>query len=199
MQNPERYGQELIKTPWVLSDSISTWTYPGFEGKPVIVEVYASGNRVKLILNGKPVGEAAPQGCIARFEIVYDPGTLEAVAFQGEAELGRMTLTTAQSGETVLRMESENGAELIYVPVTLTDPAGIVIPEARTLTCTVTGDADLIGFGSGDPKPKYNYTGNVTETWNGRALAILRKTREHGAARIAVNGDVCAEEIAIDW
>ena len=199
VQNPERYGQELIKTPWVLSDSISTWTYPGFEGKPVIVEVYAPGDRVELLLNGKPVGEAAPQGCIARFEIVYDPGTLEAVAFQGEAELGRMTLTTAQSGETVLRMESENGAELIYVPVTLTDPAGIVIPETQTLTCTVTGDADLIGFGSGDPKPKYNYTGNVTETWNGRALAILRKTGEHGAAQIAVNGDVCTEEITIDW
>lgn len=41
VQKPEHYGKKLIKTPWVLSDSIRSWTWPGFEGHPIVVEVYA--------------------------------------------------------------------------------------------------------------------------------------------------------------
>lgn len=51
VQKPEHYGKKLIKTPWVLSDSIRSWTWPGFEGHPIVVEVYAPGDEVALYLN----------------------------------------------------------------------------------------------------------------------------------------------------
>ncbi len=46
VQNPAKYGERLIKTPWILSDTLSSWTYEGFEGKPVVTEVYACGDEV---------------------------------------------------------------------------------------------------------------------------------------------------------
>lgn len=51
VQKPEHYGKKLIKTPWVLSDSLRSWTWPGFEGHPIVVEVYAPGDEVALYLN----------------------------------------------------------------------------------------------------------------------------------------------------
>lgn len=200
VQDPERYGQELIKTPWVLSDSLSSWTYPGREGQSVVVEVYTPGDWVTLSVNGKQVGAASPADCMARFEINYEPGAMEAVAWQGETVLGRMTLTTARSGERKLQMKAEMGAELIYIPITLTDASGTTVPdETKTLRCTVSGDAVLLGFGSGDPKPKYNYTGSITETWQGQALAILKKTSTAGSAHFTADSIGFCGKTAISW
>ena len=39
VQNPTHYGEHLIKTPWVISDSTASWNWEGMEGKPAIVEV----------------------------------------------------------------------------------------------------------------------------------------------------------------
>lgn len=56
VQNPAGYGRELMKTPWVMSDAISSWTWDGYEGKPVKVEVYSSGQEVELFSNGVSLG-----------------------------------------------------------------------------------------------------------------------------------------------
>lgn len=53
VQKPEHYGKKLIKTPWVLSDSLRSWTWPGFEGHPIVVEVYAPGDEVALYINNQ--------------------------------------------------------------------------------------------------------------------------------------------------
>ena len=69
----------------------------------------------------------------------------------------------------------------------MTDAEGVpVTDETRTLTCQVSGDAELLGWGSGDPKPRYNYIGDTTETFHGRALAILRKRTKVGQAALTV-------------
>lgn len=190
VQNPARYDHPLRKTPWVISDSISSWTHRGFEGKPVVVEVYAAGDQVELLLNGKSLGRKAAGeavGFITTFETAYAPGTLEAVSYENGAVVGRMTLKTADAATIRLQLVPEPGEELIYVPVTLTDAEGVpVTDETRTLTCQVSGDAELLGWGSGDPKPRYNYIGDTTETFHGRALAILRKRTKAGQAALTV-------------
>ena len=178
VQDPAHYGQHLIKTPWVISDSHSTWTWPGFEGKPVVVELYAPGDEVELFQDGvslgrKPCGEAA--GFLTHFETVFRPGRLEAVAYEQGAELGRMELTSAGALHALsLEAEPSEGG-LVYVNITLLDEAGRVINSDMELTAAVTGGA-LAGFGSGDPKPTHNYIESVTNTFHGRALAILRRS-----------------------
>lgn len=62
VQKPEHYSEKLIKTPWVISDAIASWTWNGFEKKPIKVEVYANSAEIELLLNGhslgrKPAGE----------------------------------------------------------------------------------------------------------------------------------------------
>ena len=116
------------------------------------------------------------------------------------AALGRFALSTAIEGTRGLHIDQEEGAALLYAPITLRDGAGVVFADERlTLTCELEGDARLLGFGSGDPKPRYNYIGHVTDTWNGRALAVLLPEKEHGQAVLRVTGGGLTAEETLRW
>ncbi len=187
VQDPAHYGERLIKTPWVISDSRSSWTWPGSEGRPIVVEIYSPGTEVELLLNGRSLGRrpcGPDHNFTAYFEAPYEPGTLVAVACDGGAELGRMELTSAG---TAVRLEARTepaGEELIYVNLTLRDENGLVADGVDTeLTVSVSGAGELAGLGSGDPKPIHGYAGDTARTFHGRALAILRRT---GAGEIAM-------------
>lgn len=180
VQNPYRYGERLIKTPWVLSDSSSDWTYPGCEGNPVVVEIYAPGTEVELFCNGKSIGRkraGAEAGFRTLFETVYEPGVLTAVTYENQTEIGRMEIMTAGNGRKIeMQAEMLSGEELIYMPIRICDENGTtVMNEDIEIKIEAEGGADIIGFGSGNPKTMYNYNEDVTETFQGRALAILKR------------------------
>ena len=177
VQDPAHYGQHLIKTPWVISDSHSSWTWPGYEEKPVVVELYSPGNEVELIQDGvslgkKPCGEAV--GFITHFETAYRPGKLVAIAYEKGVELGRMELISARILHSIALDAEPAQGSLVYVNIALLDEAGQVVNSDVELTAAVTG-GELVGFGSGDPKPTHNYIESVTDTFHGRALAIVRR------------------------
>ena len=197
VQNPKHYGEALIKTPWVISDASHDWTFEGYEGNPVIVEVYAPGTEVELFQNGVSLGRKA-SGVNAEFralfETIYEPGKLLAVAYDGEQELSRSCLVSAgKLSKIQLRLENApngNGAEreLYYIDVALTDDGGeTVCGQDQKLALCVRG-ADVLGFGSGDPRPAYNFNEGVTKTFCGRAQIILKKA---SAARAEI--EVTAE------
>lgn len=202
VQDPGHYGEPVMKTPWVISDSRSSWSWPGFEGKPAVVEVYAPGTEVELLLNGRSLGRqpcGAEHNFTAYFEVSYQPGTLVAVAYDGGSRLGCMELSTA--GEAVrLTAEAEAaGKELIYVNLTLRDEAGHTADaKDAELQVSVSGSAELAGLGSGDPKPLHGYAGNVTRTFHGRALAILRRTDEGEIILTAKTGSGLDADLSLD-
>lgn len=201
VQNPEKYGQPLFKTPWVMSDTLSSWTYPGMEKKPVIVEVYAPGDQVELFLNGTSLGKKASgskAGFRTLFETVYEPGTLEAVAYEGEKELGRMVLQTA-GNEEILEADIQNGkaGELVFVEISNRDKNGIAIENHEcNLTCETSDDVKF-WFGSGNPKTKYPYITNETSTWHGRALLVVRKTKKDDPVNLKVRSENKTLEITV--
>ena len=188
VQNPTHYGEHLIKTPWVISDSTASWNWEGMEGKPAIVEVYAQGDEVELLLNGVSLGKKAAgkeAGFRTLFEITYEPGTLTAVSYEKGQEIGRNELKTAGADRTLV-VESEEYAglkgsdqELIYVQVEMRDQNGVLAAaDNQKITLAVEGEAEVLGFGSGNPKPNYNFNEGVTELFGGRAQIILKKPAE---------------------
>lgn len=181
VQDPAHYGHPPFKTPWVISDSLSSWTWDGFEDRPIAVEVYSPGDQVELFQDGvslgrKPAGAAA--GFISVFETAYRPGSLLAVAYENGAELGRMELTSAGAVSHIhLEAEPPEGDSLIYVDLSLRDDLDRVVTcHDSELTVQVSGPGVLAGLGSGDPKPTHNYLEPAVRTFRGRALAILRRT-----------------------
>ena len=79
------FGQPVrMRPPWGWSDTTGSWTWPGFEGTEVDVEVYTGAEEVALLLDGVEidravVGSRCPK--VAELRATYRPGTLEAVAY----------------------------------------------------------------------------------------------------------------------
>lgn len=179
VQNPRHYGEQAFTTPWILSDSIHSWTWKGCEGKPVIVEVYAPGEEVELFQNNCSLGKkmsGKQAGYRILFETIYQPGELLAVVYDNGKEVSRSVLTTAgECKKIAVRKENPvtESKELIYLQIELQDEnSQIVTDEDQEISLWIKGAKALIG--SGDPKPAYNYSDGVTKTWNGRAQIILQ-------------------------
>lgn len=195
VQDPHHYGEHLIKTPWVISDSISSWTWSGFEEKPVIVEVFAPGAEVEVFVNGKSIGRkaaGAQAGYRTLFETTYKPGQITAVSYsESGEEMARTQLVTAdKERQLVLTEENRKNQELIYLTAEIKDMENhLACDETKVLSLSVEGDGQAAGFGSGNPKPEYNFNEGVTKTFNGRAQIILKRT---GQGRITVK--VSAED-----
>ena len=87
-----------------------------------------------------------------------------------------------------------DGESLCYVNAELIDENGQVVPDADILLkAEVTGAAELLGFGSGNPITDENYTVGKYTTWNGRELAVLRSGYDAGEAKLTVSAEGLGE------
>jgi beta-galactosidase len=72
----------------------------------------------------------------------------------------------------------------------LIDENGNVVPDAdRLLKAEVTGAAELLGFGSGNPITDENYSKGRFTSYQGKALAVLRSGYEAGQAKLTVSAE----------
>ncbi|MFV2176758.1 glycoside hydrolase family 2 TIM barrel-domain containing protein [Actinomadura sp. LOL_016] len=206
VQRPEHHGQTWAAAPWAWSDTVSSWTWPGFEGEPVKVEVYSAADEVELLVNGRSLGREPAGGehrFRAEFETVYEPGELVAVAYEDGAETGRHLLRSA-TGPLRVRAEPDrpavtaSGGDLAYVALTLTGADGTIHTAAdRTVSLEVSGDGVLAGFGSAAPSTEERFDTAEHRTYEGRALAVVRPTGT-GRIRLRASAPECEPvEIAI--
>lgn len=184
---------EVERIPlWGWSDELSSWSWPGSEGKPLAVRIYTSGDRVTLHLNGRELEVrtvALSDKQKVEFSVPYEAGTLEVVAYRSGREIGRKTLVsvTAAAG---LRLRPEDRrlnarGQLSFVHIDVLDAAGRLMPDANTaVELTISGPARLIGFGSANPRATGSLQSTSAQTYHGRALAIMRTTGDHGAVRL---------------
>lgn len=198
VQKPERYGQKRQLSKWGWTDSISSWTWPGFEGKGIVVEVYSDAEEVELFINGQSQGRKKVGDEFKRYyctwDTRYEPGTVEAVAYIDGREVGRYTLQTAGEPRLKVSKERENlragTNDLCYVNIELVDEKGILNTAAdRKVTLTLEGPAVILGSGTGRGRTEENYFDHVHETYHGRMLAVIRAGAEQGTARLTVTAE----------
>ncbi|WP_243076479.1 glycoside hydrolase family 2 TIM barrel-domain containing protein [Microbacterium sp. SS28] len=182
VHRPQHHGRPIAMTPWSWHDAVSSWTWDAAPGEPVLVDVYAEGGEVELLLDGVSLG-VAPVGehkaFLARFVTEYRPGELVAVARTGGVETGRHVLRTAGEATLVARAEEPEIAVdgLAFVGIVLEDAAGSVPCDADVLvTVQVEGPAVLAGVGTGRARTEESLAGPSITTYDGRALAIVRPT-----------------------
>jgi beta-galactosidase len=207
VQRPKHYGKKPITTPWSWSDSISSWSWDGYEGHPINVEVYSDADEVELIVNGKVVGKAGTgkdHAFKTVFDTLYVPGEIVAVAYNDGKETGRFSLMSAAS-QVNLRVEIDRNQiaaddnDLAFVEISLVDDKGILKPLAdRKVSIKVEGAGTLQGFGSANPMTEANYFDTVHTTFDGKALAVIRPTAS-GIINVMVEAEGCiAQTVKIE-
>ncbi|MEW9548451.1 glycoside hydrolase family 2 TIM barrel-domain containing protein [Nonomuraea sp. NPDC050783] len=197
VRRPIKDGKVLSAGPWAWSDSIGSWTWPGQEGRTLAVEVYSDADEVELSQNGKVVGSAAAGRAnryTAVFDVPFEPGTLTATAIREGVRAETFSLTTA-TGQPRLAVTVEDMALHLFARIAIVDPSGAVFTGAdRDVQVEIAGPAELVALGSGNPAPHQTYKSARHETFDGRALAIVRRTGlETVAIRVTAEGCEPAE------
>ena len=81
--------------------------------------------------------------------------------------------------------------DLAYVEIALVDDDGIVhFGEDRAVTVAVDGPGVLQGFGSGNPCTEETFGSSTHDTFDGRALAVIRPTGP-GTITVTVSAKDC--------
>ena len=189
-------GRKMTGSAWRMTNAVESWTWPGFEGQKATVEVYSDAEFVALYCNDKPVGKKRTKKFRAIFKLPYRPGTLKAVALDKSGiALGETTLQTAGQ-KTRLHLSPEkttlraDGQSLCFIPITLTDAAGIWKPCANAkVHLEIGGPAALQALGSAATQTDETYLGSSHTTWLGRALAVIRAGTEPGKVRVTVTAE----------
>ena len=176
-------GDKHSPSAWKMTDAMTSWTWPGCEGKQAEVEVYARAASAALVLNGKEIARKnAKNDCLFRFRCAYQPGTLEAVAYNAAGqETSRCALTTAGPA-TELRAEPEEAVlrpgQLCYIRLRYTDQNGVLKPTVREpIRVQVTGGR-LLALGNACPFNLQGYRTSQTDPYWGEAMAIVEAGTE---------------------
>jgi beta-galactosidase len=164
---------------WKMTDAKESWSWPGCEGKTASVEVYARADSVELFVNGTSAGRKKLKNkCNTTYKVSYQPGTIEAVAYDADGkEIGRKLLQSAGADTTlVLTPEAESVPKggLVFVRLEYTDKDGIWKPMEKHPISIEVLNGELKGFGNACPYNPDGYWKNKTKTYYGRALAAVR-------------------------
>jgi beta-galactosidase len=186
---PVPEGKELRVTRWAAWPVHASWTWPGWEGKPLQVEVYSRYDAVRLYLGDQLIEEkptTRAQQFKAAFNVAYAPGVLRAVGVEGGKQAGEAVLRTV--GETVqLRLTADrtvlraDGQDLAYVTVEAVDKNGQPHPHAgHPVSYQLGGPGAIAAVGNADMTSEEPYQGSQRRLFNGKALVVVRTSRAAG-------------------
>ncbi len=199
VERPEHHGRHPLHMGWGWPDVVPSWTWPGWEGRPIRVEVYADAEEVELLQNGRSLGRV-PAGEThryrAEFDTVYEPGELVAVAYSQGQEIGRAALRSAH-GPVRLHVEADRreisalDGDLAFVTIELVDEEGNLYSSAdRRVWVRVEGAGVLQGLGSANPITEESFLDPEHSTFDGRALAVIRPTSP-GTITVTAGAEGC--------
>lgn len=193
----------LYKAIWRGTNAIPSWAWRDCEGKMAEVEVYSDAAEIELLLNGVSQGRAkVNEEFRADFRVPYAPGTLTAIAYNEAGErTGESSLVSA-AGDISIRVEPESQAVMgkpLYVNIDMVGENGIVERNFdKTLTVRVEG-AELLGFGSANPRTEERFETGAYATYYGRSQAVLLPNSQEIRLTVTAAGmDPCEKTIPVD-
>lgn len=192
-------------TGWALTRAFESWSWEGCEGLTTTVEVYSRAAQVELLVNGKSVGKKRTDKTFRTLfkRVAWEPGTIEAVAYDASGRVcGRSVLYSAgaENALTVTPEEKSVAPDgLAFVLLTLTDGKGTVKPLERKRIQVSVENGELVGLGSACTYLPLddNYTDDVTDTYYGEAMAVVR-ANGNGDVKVcakALDGSLAGEAV----
>ncbi|XHR96079.1 glycoside hydrolase family 2 TIM barrel-domain containing protein [Mucilaginibacter sp. UC70_90] len=202
VREPKPEPLEIKETWWSVWPTWESWTWPGFEGKKLDVDVYSKYPKVRLYFNDKLLEEkptTVNQEFKATFSVPYTPGTLKAVGVENDKEIESTTLQTSGSAAKVRLIADRkqllpNGQDLSYVSIEITDKDGVLQPNASDrLQFKIEGPGVIAGVDNANVKDTDPYTGNSRKAWHGRAMVVIRSTHNAGDIKLTVSSASLSE------
>lgn len=170
---------------------IPHWNWPSDSiGKNIKVMAISNVENITLKLNGKTIGsQPADYYEMNTFYVPYQPGKLEAIGYRGGKEVARSVVETT-GAPVALRLSADqtgidgDGRDVMTITVSCVDAKGRAVPTANLpVNFEISGPANIIGLGNGDPNSHEAEKGNQRSLFNGLAQVIIQ-------TKVAAQGDI---------
>ena len=169
---------------WTAGDTIDVWAY-------------TNADEGELFLNDVSLGTRRREGDALHlvWRIPFASGVLRVVARTNGQEAGVRQIRTAGPAARVELVPDRytiraDGRDLSFVVVNILDGDGVPVPDADpVIRFRVEGNATIAGVDNGDPISHAPFQADSVRVFNGRALVILRATREPGAVTLTARAD----------
>jgi beta-galactosidase len=195
VREPNPVNGEIKLTSWAVWPTWESWTWPGYEGKEMKVEIYSKYPKVRLYLNNKLIGEQftmEEQQFKATFTVPYAPGELIAAGVKDNKEVETTALRTSGNAAKIIAKADRttiisNGQDLSFVTIEVTDNNEILRPDAENrLQFSIEGPGVIAGADNANIKDLDPYVGSTRKAWHGRALVVIRSTPNSGNIKLKV-------------
>jgi beta-galactosidase len=158
------------------------WNWPADKiGKPVKVMAMSNAETVKLLLNGKLIGEQKVDKYeMNTWDVPYQPGKLEAIGYKNGKEVSHFKVETTGepvSMQLIADRQAIDGDGWDAMPVTVQalDAKGRPVPTANIpVEFELSGPGNIIGLANGDPNSHEAEKGNKRNLYNGLAQVTLQ-------------------------
>ncbi|HEY9022823.1 MAG TPA: beta-galactosidase GalA [Burkholderiaceae bacterium] len=161
------------------------WNWPGREDQAVHVMIASNAPRVRLLLNGKAIGEQDVDPYeMAHFQVPYAPGRIEAIALRGGQEIARDVVETSGAPARLVLTPDRaalagDGLDAVPVTVSAVDAQGRPVPTANVhVRFDLEGPGAIIGVGNGDPNSHEADKALERSLFNGLAQVIVQARRD---------------------
>ena len=175
------------------SDGMSDhWNRP-LASNPLSVITFTNADEVELLLNGKslgrkqnPISDAKQRNQIRWDGITYEPGRLEAIAFENGKVVARHKIETTGDAKR-LTAEADNndwkadGTDLQHVRIVAIDGKGRRVQTCNNeVTFSVEGNAHIVGVTNGDIASDELNVADHRSLFGGTCTVILRSSQTSG-------------------
>ena len=187
------------KDMWTWPLLASHWNFPRHDNTQMVqVNAFTNCELVELFVNDVSMGKRRladfPNNTL-KWRIPYNPGTIRAVAWNGDQEVASDVLRTA--GEAVaIRLRADradlkaDGQDLSYIEMELVDAQGLVVPDAdRPVRVRVSGAGRFLCMDNGDTADGGAQLRADKPTFLGRAQAVVQAGRSAGPLRVIASAD----------
>ncbi|REG99456.1 glycoside hydrolase family 2 TIM barrel-domain containing protein [Flavobacterium aquicola] len=195
VKEPNGYFGEIKETLWSVWPTWESWNWPGHEGKNIEVEVYSRYQSVRLYLNGTLIGEqftTEKEQFKAVFSIPFTNGEIKAVGVNDGKEIESAFLkTSGKASKISLKADhykiNADGQDLSYITIEITDENGIKEPNAENeLSFEIEGPGTIAAVDNANLQDTNSYVLNKRKAWKGRAIIIIKSTRDKGIIKLKV-------------
>ncbi|MCK0156478.1 DUF4982 domain-containing protein [Cellulophaga sp. F20128] len=172
------------------------WNWEGKEGVNIPVVAYSNCDSVELFLNGKSLGvKEMGEDMDLVWQVPYTAGVLEAKGIKDGKVVAEKKIETAGNAKKIELLADNttvkaDGRDVVHVEINILDANNRFVPKAlNALTFKVEGEATILAVDNGDPKSEESFVGNQRSAFNGKALVILKTTKQAGEITLTVTSE----------
>jgi len=160
------------------------------------VNVYSREKRVRLLINGKVIGEkdVNPDNFTASFWVAYEPGELKAEVI-GKVKNGKPTSISFHTAKAPAALQiqplrpsiTSSHHDLAYIYIDVVDEDDNLCPTAELpLKVETSGTRHIVTCGTAHPSDMKSFRSLTPRSFRGKAVIIIQPQDETGEVIIKV-------------